>query len=269
VSRGKPKPVLSEKLYRYRSSYSKMQQVKYISHLDMTRALPRAFRRARIKLGYSHGFHPMPLIQYGPALGVGCEGENELLEFHSPDRLTESDFLMRLNPVLPAGLQFRSLDLLPAEDPSLTKLISRAEYIVGLDAVEIAGALSRLSSHGYELSRTDTLDLHNSLVDRFLARDSYVIVRAHKAKRQNIDVRRFTISLEVDVVSFLLRLVTLISPNGGVKPVEVLAAVYDLADDEKLSLNSRIKRTRLYSGDSSASDGDWIAPGRLQQGAQV
>jgi len=226
----------------------------------------------------------MPLIQYGPALGVGCEGENELLEFHSPDRLTESDFLMRLNPVLPAGLQFRSLHLLLAEDPSLTKLINRAEYIVGLDAVEIATALSRLScrqgsefklqlapgsSGTHQLSRTDTLELHNSLVDRFLARDSYMIVRAHKAKRQNVDVRRFTISLEVDVDSCSLRLVTLISPSGGVKPVEVITAVYDLTDDEKLSLNSRIKRTRLYSDDSSASAGEWIAVRRLQQGAQV
>jgi radical SAM-linked protein len=265
----KPKPVPSEKLFRYRSSYSKMSQVKYISHLDMTRALPRAFRRARITLGYSQGFHPMPLIQYGPALGVGCEGENELLEFHSPDRLTEDDFLIRLNQVLPSGLTFRSLDLLSAEDPSLTKLINRAEYIVGLDAAEISGALSRLCSGGHDLSRTDTLDLQISLVDRFLARDSYMIVRAHKAKRQNVDVRRFTIKLEVDVDSYLLRLVTLISPNGGVKPVEVVAAVYDLTDDEKLSLNSRIKRTRLYSDDSSASPVEWIPGRRLQRGAQV
>jgi radical SAM family uncharacterized protein/radical SAM-linked protein len=265
----KPKPIPSEKLFRYRSSYSKMSQVKYISHLDMTRALPRAFRRARIKLGYSQGFHPMPLIHYGPALGVGCEGENELLEFHSPDQLIEDDFLMRLNPVLPAGLTFRSLDLLSAEDPSLTKLINRAEYTVGLDAVEIAGALLRLPTGTQEFSRTDALELHSSLVDRFLARDSYVIVRAHKAKRQNIDVRRFTIGLEVDVGSHLLRLVTLISPNGGVKPVEVVAAVYDLTDDEKLSLNSRIKRTRLYSDDSSASAGEWVSGRRLQQGAQA
>jgi len=246
-----------------------MEQVKYISHLDMTRALPRAFRRARIKLGYSQGFHPMPLIQYGPALGVGCEGESELLEFQSPDRLTESEFLTRLNPVLPAGLRFRSLDRLSADEPSLTKVINRAEYAVGLDAVEIAGALLRLSGSGGETSRTDILVLHNSLVDRFLARDTYMIVRTHKAKRQSIDVRRYTIGLDVVVNQNVLRLVTLISPNGGVKPVEVIAAVYDMTDAEKLTLNSRIRRTRLYSDDSSAAAGGCVAGGRLQAGAQV
>jgi radical SAM family uncharacterized protein len=282
-SQARQNPVVAEKLYRYRSSYSKMEQVKYISHLDMTRALPRAFRRARIKLGYSQGFHPMPLIQYGPALGVGCEGESELLEFHSPDQLTETEFLMRLNPVLPVGLRFRSLDRLSADDLSLTKSINRAEYVVGIDAPEIAGALARLSGSGADrseaevagadLSRTevpliDTLELHNSLVDRFLARDTFMIVRAHKAKRQSIDVRRYTISVEVDSSSFVLRLVTLISPSGGVKPVEVIAAVYDLTDDEKLSLNSRIRRTRLYSGDSSTAAG-CVAGSRAEASAQV
>jgi radical SAM family uncharacterized protein len=278
------------KLYRYRSTYSKMDQVRYISHLDMTRALPRAFRRAGVKLGYSQGFHPMPLIQYGPALGVGCEGENETLEFHSPDDLTENEFLTRLNPVLPAGLLFKSLDRLATDDPSLTKSINRAEYVISLDVEEIASALLRHSddvgaftgSAGdqfasateqsgapREMSRIDTLELHNRLVELFLARDTYTIVRAHKAKRQSIDVRRYTVGLEVDANSNVLRLVTVISPNGGVKPVEVIAAVYDLTDDEKLSINSRIKRTCLYSDYSSTGTGECVAGGRMYSGAQV
>ena len=263
------KPAVAETLYRYRSAYSKMEQVKYISHLDLIRALPRAFRRARIKLGYSQGFHPMPLIQYGPALGVGCEGESELLEFHSPDQLTESQFLNQLNPVLPVGLRFKSLERLPGDEPSLTKSINRAEYVIGLDAGEIGDALVRLARPGAVLSRIDTLELHNSLVDRFLARDTFMIVRAHKAKRQSVDVRRYTISLELDLNSKLLRLVTYISPNGGVKPVEVIAAVYDLTDDEKLSLNSRIKRTRLYSDDSCTAKGEPVAEGPVHAGASL
>ncbi|HKV38750.1 MAG TPA: TIGR03960 family B12-binding radical SAM protein, partial [Blastocatellia bacterium] len=77
-------------LYRYRATYTKLEQVKYLSHLDLTRALPRAFRRAKITLGYSQGFHPMPLIQYGPALGVGSAGEGEILEFQSPEDISQT-----------------------------------------------------------------------------------------------------------------------------------------------------------------------------------
>src|SRR5262249_61294108 len=54
-----------------------------------------------------------------------------------------------------------------------------------LDAVEIAAAVLRVSGCGAEFSRTGTLELHNSLVDQFLARDTYIIVRTHKAKRQS------------------------------------------------------------------------------------
>ena len=88
-------------LFRYRATFAKGEQVKYLSHLDLTRALPRAFRRAKIRLGYSQGFHPMPLIQYGPALGVGTVGENELIDFDSPeDALDETGFLDRINAVV-------------------------------------------------------------------------------------------------------------------------------------------------------------------------
>jgi hypothetical protein len=53
----------------------------------------------------------------------------------------------------------------------------------------------------------------------------------------------------------MLRIVTEISPNGGVKPVEVVAAVYGLTDAEKVSLSSRVRRTRLYSEDATGDGG--------------
>jgi radical SAM-linked protein len=113
--------------------------VKYLSHLDLTRALPRAFRRAKIRLGYSQGYHPMPLIQYGPALGVGTVGQNELIDFDSPEEFEERAFLDRINVVLPPGLRFKSLRKLPAGTQSLIKEVNRAEYLILLDTPEIGG----------------------------------------------------------------------------------------------------------------------------------
>src|SRR4030095_9654104 len=109
----------STPLFRYRTTFAKGEQVNYLSHLDLTRALPRSFRRAKIKLGYSLGYHPMPLIQYGPALGVGTIGHNELIDFDSPEELEEQPFLDRINAVLPPGLLFKSLLRLPAGSQSL------------------------------------------------------------------------------------------------------------------------------------------------------
>ncbi|HUK92009.1 MAG TPA: TIGR03936 family radical SAM-associated protein, partial [Blastocatellia bacterium] len=235
--------------FRYRTTFAKSGPVKYLSHLDMTRALPRAFRRAGIALNYSQGFHPMPLIQYGPALGVGCEGENEILEFNSPEMLNQGEFLNRINRVTPQGFAFKSLRRLSAGDQPLVRTIDRAEYFISIEAPEITQAMSRLEGQPFQPDPAVAPNSHRRLVNQFMARESFNIVRTSKNKRQNVDVRRYTVQLEADTVSGSLRLVTEISPNGGVKPVEVVAAVYGLTDEEKISLSSRIKRTRLYRED--------------------
>src|SRR5262249_36096651 len=130
-------------LHRYRASYAKLDGIKYLSHLDLTRSIPRAFRRAGIDLGYSQGFHPMPLIQYGPALGVGTVGENELMDFSSIQEVTEKDFLDRMNRVLPDGMRFNALQKLEPGSQPIVKAINRAEYHIPVNASELAAALER------------------------------------------------------------------------------------------------------------------------------
>ncbi|MFY9558038.1 MAG: TIGR03960 family B12-binding radical SAM protein [Blastocatellia bacterium] len=241
----------SAMLLRYRATFEKGEEVKYLSHLDMTRALPRAFRRAKIRLGYSHGYHPMPLIQYGPALGVGVVGHNEPIDFDSPDKLDESGFLDRINSVLPSGLRFKSLLRLPAGALSLIKEVNRAEYSIVADAPELDLAVRRICAEGSHLAATDAREVHIRLAEAFMTRESFEIDRVRKDKRQRIDVRRYTKALSLDEDKRTLKIVTELSPNGGVKPVEVLAAVYGLTETERISLSSRVRRTRLYYEDQT------------------
>lgn len=250
--RGAPKIQISregdaERMYRYRATFSKLDATRYLSHLDMTRALPRAFRRARVRLGYSRGFHPMPLIQYGPALGVGVIGENELIDFDSPDLLVEEEFLVRINAVLPTGFRFRSLRRLESGAESLAKAINRAEYAVPLRGAGIANAVARFRVERPELKELREDEIHERLADEFIARESCVIERAHREKRQLVDVRRYTLGISVDHEAAVLRIVTEISPRGGVRPAEVAAALYRLSESEKSALSSQVRRLRLFA----------------------
>ncbi|MFL6214936.1 MAG: TIGR03960 family B12-binding radical SAM protein [Blastocatellia bacterium] len=231
--------------YRYRATFEKGEQVKYLSHLDMTRTLPRAFRRARVRLGYSQGFHPMPLIQYGPALGVGTVGENELIDFETFDSLDEADFLERVNASLPPGFRFKRLERLTPTSPSLVKEVNRADWLIALDVPEIQLAVARLLERRAALVG-DAREIHQALADEFLARESLVIERVRKDKRQRIDVRRYTKALRVDAATGGLVITTEMTPQGGVKPIEVAAAIYELTEGEKLSISSRVRRLRLY-----------------------
>jgi len=65
---------------RIRIKYSKEGKAKYISHLDLTAIMQRAFIRAGINLKYSEGFNPHPYISVALPLSVGCESMCELLD---------------------------------------------------------------------------------------------------------------------------------------------------------------------------------------------
>ena len=258
VSGPSPNPQSPSPLFRYRATFEKGEEVKYLSHLDLTRALPRAFRRAKIRLGYSQGYHPMPLIQYGPALGVGTVGCNELIDFDSPEDFEERSFLDRINEVLPAGLRFRSLRKLPAGSQSLIKEVNRAEYSILLDTPELEAAVGRIREERAELASLDASGIHYNLIESFLAQEKFVIERVRKDKRQRVDVRRYTKGLSLIENQSSLGIVTEVSPNGGVKPIEVMAAVYGLTQTETTSLSSRVRRLRLFSEDQTSDPASWM-----------
>jgi radical SAM-linked protein len=196
----------------------------------------------------------MPLIQYGPALGVGVSGENELLDLETHDELDETRFLERVNSSLPDGLRFKALKTLSAGSKSLIKEVNRAEYRVAIDAPEITAAVERLRIARAEFGRFSLAEVHEILVREFMSCSSHVIERARRDRRQTIDVRRHTIGVSTGRDSRGLRIVTELSANGSVKPVEVVGAIYGLTQQEMLALNSRVCRVRLYFEDESSRE---------------
>jgi radical SAM family uncharacterized protein len=58
---------------RFRSKFAKFGPAKFLGHLELAQAMIRAFRRARIPLVFSQGYHPLPKVSFGPPLRVGYE----------------------------------------------------------------------------------------------------------------------------------------------------------------------------------------------------
>jgi radical SAM family uncharacterized protein/radical SAM-linked protein len=235
-------------LARYRAAYAKLEPVKYLSHLDMARTLPRAFRRAGIPLGYSSGFHPMPLLAYGPALGVGTVGEAEWLDFDSPAEIEPADFLDRINAAMPDGLRFTAVRRLPANSPALTKVINRAEYGVRLDAPPLAAAVARLSAVRDDLLGLAPADVHRRLVEEFFASESVIVERVRKGRTKGIDLRQGAKAFELAGAGGAgeLRLTLEVSNAGSVRPAEVLGRIYRLDEQAQRSLTGYVRRTRLF-----------------------
>ncbi len=57
----------------YRLEFEKTKGARFLSHLDMARLFIRAFRRAKLPLKFSEGFHAHPKVRFSPPLSVGVE----------------------------------------------------------------------------------------------------------------------------------------------------------------------------------------------------
>lgn len=88
-----------------RLRFSKTGRLKYISHLDINRAMGRAFKRAEIPLWYTEGFNPHPYMSFSLPLSLGVESLCESVDIRLIDNITNEEIKSRMNAVLPADLK--------------------------------------------------------------------------------------------------------------------------------------------------------------------
>ena len=107
--------------------FTKKDSAKYISHLDLTRCLIRAFRRTDIPLWYTEGFNPHPHLVFGLPLPLGVEGLRETLDIRLNDESYKNeDVIKNLNNVSVPGIEFLEI----AEPVEKTLSITNAIYNV-------------------------------------------------------------------------------------------------------------------------------------------
>lgn len=113
--------------------FNKKDSAKYISHLDLTRCIIRAFRRTDIPLWYTEGFNPHPHLVFGLPLALGVEGLRETLDIRlNDDSYPDDRVLSELNRVTVPGIEF-----LEIKEPVNKPLsIVFADYTVEIPDVE-------------------------------------------------------------------------------------------------------------------------------------
>jgi radical SAM-linked protein len=130
--------------------FSKGKEVRFVSHLDVQRLFGRAFRRAGMPVAYSQGFNPHPVLAFATALAIGVTSDAEWLDVKLERDIPCAAFIQGVNAALPEG--FHILETLEVEEklPSLTALLSGANYTIifdgNLDEVQLQTALETLLS---------------------------------------------------------------------------------------------------------------------------
>lgn len=88
-----------------RLRFAKDGRLKYISHLDIMRAMGRAFNRADIPLWYTEGFNPHPYMNFSLPLSFGVESLCESVDIRLIQDISNDEIKSRMNKVLPYELR--------------------------------------------------------------------------------------------------------------------------------------------------------------------
>lgn len=175
-----------------RLRFSKTGRLKYISHLDINRAMSRAFKRAEIPLWYTEGYNPHPYMSFSLPLSLGVESLCESVDIRLTQDISNDDIKSRMNAVLPSDLKI--LDV----------------YDDFRDCSEIA-----YSDYVYKIQFADN-DLACERIKSVLAQDEiYALKKAKKGKKR--------IMRETDIKPFITKYSLSVRGDSVVINVRLLA----------------------------------------------
>jgi radical SAM-linked protein len=137
-------------MQRLRVKFSRGEELKFISHLDIMRLWERALRRAGVPLAYSQGFSPHPQLAVAAPLSLGMTGDSELMDVFCTRTVTPHWFKGAVNHQLPSGISISEAQQVAPVLPSLQASVRFADYRVTAATEktreELAAAIDHLLS---------------------------------------------------------------------------------------------------------------------------
>lgn len=180
---------------QYLIKFSKGEDIKFIGHLDLMRALQRMIRRSGIPAEYSKGFNPHINMSIAQPLSVGIYSTGEYMDLYLEREISVDEIMKKLNDSAPRGVEILKVNKVKrAENKKVFKSmaqISAAEYLINM---------------GY--NNTDRLEKN---MDDLMDMDHWYDLKRTKRGEGRVDIRKFVKSMEYTVQGNRLLLHVLIS----------------------------------------------------------
>lgn len=120
-------PVAAQRL-RFR--VGRVDEARFLSHLEWMNAWLRTLRRARAPMAYSQGFHAHARVNFSTAMPTGVESTGEYMDIVLAERVDAAELFDRMRTVLPRGFLCLGVAEVPMKAPSLMSSIARFEYTI-------------------------------------------------------------------------------------------------------------------------------------------
>jgi len=131
---------------RYRVTFDKTGDARFLSHRNTMDVFERAIRAAGLPARYSEGFNPHMKLSMGPALPLGIESLHEVFDVEGISAFP-ADAASQITAKLPPGISVLSVVALGPADRALSKAVKSARYAVRLESEEhVARAADALAN---------------------------------------------------------------------------------------------------------------------------
>ncbi|MDY5437058.1 TIGR03936 family radical SAM-associated protein [Peptostreptococcus porci] len=216
-----------------RIKFTKLGDMKYISHLDVQRLFQRVFRRAEVRLSYSQGFNPHPKMSYGNALALGVESHGEYVDIEIEDDISPELLVEKINNQLPEGMDFIKCVEIQTGVKSLAGNIEYGNYDFVIENVD-------------NFTKSEVSDK----IDKILSLDMLNVTKKNKkGKLVEMDIIPMIKSLEVKSVEDDKITINSIISTGSIKNLNTnvfLPKLIELLDVSIDPLEVDVIRNDLY-----------------------
>lgn len=203
---------------RIRLTYKKRASLRYTGHLDLHKVWERTFRRARLPLAYSQGFHPQPKIQQACPLPLGFTSDCEIVDFWLTEDVPTNTISAALASAVHPGITILDIKCIPLSDPPLQTTIRSAQYEI-------------------QLPESETPDTITDKIESILSLES--LQRERRGKIYDLRPLILSLAIKNDISpSILVQLYAM--PGATGRPEEVL----DVIGID--SVNVEVIRTALF-----------------------
>lgn len=229
---------------RLRIEFSKGDQVRYLSHLDLVKTFERAIRRIDLPIAYSEGFNPHPKMNFASALALGVVSEREYIDIDLKHEINLEQAAGDLSRSLPPGIEIIHAAYVADNGPALMGVINRARYKVTAFPAESIDA-----------------EILEQKLQAFMQQSEIMISKWSKKGYRQKNIRPGILALSagfdgVDVNRLVFTIDTMTGSEGNIRPEQVVSA---FENHSGLPLDSEalyIRRTGLFV----EKDGVWLNP---------
>nr|WP_207716801.1 TIGR03936 family radical SAM-associated protein [Clostridium beijerinckii] len=128
---------------RYLTKFTKEENIKFISHLDVLKTIQKNIRRAGLPIEYSQGFNPHMNTSIAQPLSVGVYSSGEYMDMVLTTEMDQNEIVYKLNDTAPSGIRYISALAIPYKEgekkvPQAMALIDAARYTIKIKYSDVS-----------------------------------------------------------------------------------------------------------------------------------